>query len=803
MIEYWIGDTLVPDVSVVIPCYNCEPFIRECVLSIARQQDVTFEILAVEDRSTDRSWDILQELAAEVPQLRLFRMEQNSGQARARNLGIDHATGRYLALLDSDDLYAGSDVLSRWIAVADADDLDLTASQYIALNMDGDQWPGARVPKLAKSGVPLKDAKEVVNVGMSWQFLFRRAFVEENRIRFSERLRQREDRLFFCEALLLAQRIGVADLETVIYRQHPNSTMKRLDHDQMAQYVEHMNILDTAQKAALKDGRTDLDFCRANSVSYWSSSIHYWARLLAEMLDKTVEDSADPAEDAPLFFNFFDALSRLADGVGPLWKDRYFERGGAEKLKYEAELDIARMAYAARDLTVLGLILRRQRVHHSKLWPLVETSGFDWAEEAVLRYLCFNRHADFDEDPANPPPLRSLVKRVVLHIGLPKTGTSAVQAFLERNRFDLLDKGIWYPMHGAGREQGMRRDRSSGHLALMRSIVLDERADDFTLGMRREIAGLGQPVETLVLSCENILSHAIWTDHRIGDLASHPLTRILKALDVERVDVIAGLRRQDHWFASYYREILCNPFNHVVAGPLTFFEALRERGLFDHESLVAYIGSHPRVSALIVEDFDEIRAKGGAIPWFLDVTGLQDGTLDVTHYERQNESFSDAFAANVKALKLLNLPRERVSQIFRDLTESDIIASSDFALVSASDQKRIQTLLRKDLEAHDARFGAKPPLAATSVAAAGAGSLPLFDSIARAEPEHLWLGLPTEEDDNPVDKPIATLRGEHYQMYFSRSWRYTSWSRTVVTFLKSVWSGSSARPDEASKKPRN
>lgn len=91
------------DVSVILPVYNSEAFIKEAVESIIKQTHSSFEIIAVEDGSTDNSGEILKGISD--PRLKIIYQE-NSGTAVARNRGVKESKGKYLAFLDADDLWA-------------------------------------------------------------------------------------------------------------------------------------------------------------------------------------------------------------------------------------------------------------------------------------------------------------------------------------------------------------------------------------------------------------------------------------------------------------------------------------------------------------------------------------------------------------------------------------------------------------------------------------------------------------------------------------------------------------------------
>lgn len=90
-------------VSVVMPVYNAEPWMRRSIDSVLRQTHPSLELIAVDDGSSDGSWAVLQDYAHADARVRPIRLERNGGVAAARNAGIAAATGSHIAFLDSDD----------------------------------------------------------------------------------------------------------------------------------------------------------------------------------------------------------------------------------------------------------------------------------------------------------------------------------------------------------------------------------------------------------------------------------------------------------------------------------------------------------------------------------------------------------------------------------------------------------------------------------------------------------------------------------------------------------------------------
>ena len=116
-------------VSVIIPVYNAEQYLRQCLDSVVGQTLKDIEIICVDDGPQDNSVAILKEYAARDSRLRLIR-EKNRGAGAARNQGLREATGEYLSFLDADDFFE-PDMLEK--AVARAEEYD---AQIVVFNSD-------------------------------------------------------------------------------------------------------------------------------------------------------------------------------------------------------------------------------------------------------------------------------------------------------------------------------------------------------------------------------------------------------------------------------------------------------------------------------------------------------------------------------------------------------------------------------------------------------------------------------------------------------------------------------------------
>ncbi len=102
-------------VSIIVPVYNAEEFLAETIAAVQRQKETDWELLLVDDCSTDGSRETIERCALEDDRIRLIAQMENAGAAAARNRGIEEAQGRYIAFLDADDLWK-EERLSRELA---------------------------------------------------------------------------------------------------------------------------------------------------------------------------------------------------------------------------------------------------------------------------------------------------------------------------------------------------------------------------------------------------------------------------------------------------------------------------------------------------------------------------------------------------------------------------------------------------------------------------------------------------------------------------------------------------------------
>lgn len=135
-------------ISVVIPNYNGECFIAKTLDSVLNQTYQDFEIIVVDDCSTDASPEIVESYCRKDSRISLIRLAQNGGVARARNTGIIQAKGDYIALLDNDDLWT-SDKLERQVRLAEKADIVYCSYDFIDENDQPIKRPFIVTPRVS------------------------------------------------------------------------------------------------------------------------------------------------------------------------------------------------------------------------------------------------------------------------------------------------------------------------------------------------------------------------------------------------------------------------------------------------------------------------------------------------------------------------------------------------------------------------------------------------------------------------------------------------------------------------------
>lgn len=180
------ADSGTPKVTVLVPVYNQERYLRACLDSLVSQTLRELQILCIDDGSTDASPAILAEYAARDARIEVVTKE-NSGYGASMNKGLDMARGEYVGIVESDD-FASLDMFASYYRLARRHDLDLVKSNYFEHDESGDNLVRAFGKRTALWGTfdPAKHPEVLLVPPTIWSALYRRDMLEREGIRFLE-----------------------------------------------------------------------------------------------------------------------------------------------------------------------------------------------------------------------------------------------------------------------------------------------------------------------------------------------------------------------------------------------------------------------------------------------------------------------------------------------------------------------------------------------------------------------------------------------------------------------------------------
>lgn len=252
-------------ISIIIPAYNCGKFIEKCLTSIQKQSYKHFEVIIVDDGSTDITREIVNEFTS-CDERFLYHYQDNQGVSAARNKGLDISRGEYIAFIDSDD-WVSEDYLSEAINVAKGYDLDIVLGGTEVVYDDHIR----RFPPLETNEVSIFDSKsgsyeyKILSNGIvddqelnktftsgPWCKLFRRDAISD--IKFETHLIRGEDVVFNVLVARNSEKVGLVKHIWYYYRKNSESVTSKYNPkvmDSTVVFLERLYELYSHNKKAL------------------------------------------------------------------------------------------------------------------------------------------------------------------------------------------------------------------------------------------------------------------------------------------------------------------------------------------------------------------------------------------------------------------------------------------------------------------------------------------------------------------------------------------------------------------------
>ena len=222
-------------VSVIVPVYNVEKYLRECLESLVNQTLKEIEIICINDGSEDSSLEILNEYASKDSRFKIIS-QQNQGQGIARNKGIDIASGEYLQFVDPDD-WVETNMLEKLYNFANKNSSNVVRFNYSNYNDYSGKFKKNDFAKHIKKEFHFdlnerayfswKDLKKgcLTKFGLNvWSYFYNADYIKRNNIRFAPS-KLAEDHLFAIGAILLTDKIDFLNEYLYIYRHRSGSAV--------------------------------------------------------------------------------------------------------------------------------------------------------------------------------------------------------------------------------------------------------------------------------------------------------------------------------------------------------------------------------------------------------------------------------------------------------------------------------------------------------------------------------------------------------------------------------------------------
>lgn len=234
----------MPKISVIVPVYNAEDYIHQCINSVVKQTYTDFELILVDDGSKDMSAEICDEYAQKDNRISVIHQE-NSGVSAARNAGLDAAKGEYIAFLDSDDWFDLS-FLQKCMERINSSDYDMCVTGFCLTNgnVKTSRTFGKEISFESRSVTPncVKELLEHSLISNIWAKLYRRQVIGETR--FDTDVNFGEDLRFCFEILKKNISVTVLDWAGYFYRLTPTGlTSNRVNEKKCRSVVKTYQYL--------------------------------------------------------------------------------------------------------------------------------------------------------------------------------------------------------------------------------------------------------------------------------------------------------------------------------------------------------------------------------------------------------------------------------------------------------------------------------------------------------------------------------------------------------------------------------
>lgn len=301
-------------VSVIVPIYNVEDYLLECLDSLAEQTLNDLEVIMVDDGSTDSSGEIAKQYAAKDLRFKYFYKE-NGGLGHARNFGVKYATGKYIAFLDSDDIIP-FDAYKQMFDIAQNNDCEIVTGGVVRFNEKKESASGLH--RKAFDGIkPITSILETPNLVFdttSTNKIYSKEFFKDNCLKFPEGVAY-EDIPLTMRAFCRAKRVGCTLRTVYKWRIREGSISQR--RTEINNFLDRLDVLRMMKQVFLEEGMPD---------SLFRAMYKKWLDLDFKLFINQMLDADDEYRRV--------AIEKISQLMKEIDEDVYSEIDAIDRIKY-------------------------------------------------------------------------------------------------------------------------------------------------------------------------------------------------------------------------------------------------------------------------------------------------------------------------------------------------------------------------------------------------------------------------------------------------------------------------------------
>ena len=264
-------------ISVIVPVYNVEKYIGECIKSIINQDYENIEIILVDDGSNDKSGEICDEYALKDKRVKVIHKE-NGGVSSARNRGIESSTGEYIAFVDGDD-YVTKDYVSYLFSLIKSKNSDVSLSMAYFTDYQNKQNENDKMRFISGKEAAIQIMSYNILIGVNNKMFSRKVFV--NKVRFDEELCMGEGFNFNTDVFQLSNTVSIGNRKIYYYRKNNNESVTTKFNA-----AKWENGLTAMQKIKNKMAIKDNDMMNAWIFANWRTHVDVYTLLVATKNEK-------------------------------------------------------------------------------------------------------------------------------------------------------------------------------------------------------------------------------------------------------------------------------------------------------------------------------------------------------------------------------------------------------------------------------------------------------------------------------------------------------------------------------------